>query len=171
MITNETLSQAKWREGKSFLFLVNESIASLGSSNIILDIGSTNDFILTSIEIEAADTESITWNAYVGSSYTAATGVNVTGLPRNARNARTLDTKVISEPDGITPGSSMLPSDRLLVSKNFSGNRFFIESNILGGAASDELFTLLKSNTYQLKINNTGAFTSNVEVSINGWIQ
>ena len=163
-ITTETLEEADFRYGRSFLFFHSEStLAGMATDSIVIGVGRF-PIKLSEISIES-DSELLSWKAYGGSLYTEGTGTVIQEIKRNPSAATKSDTNIQINPTIGAVGQEFFPNPIELVAQIAAGNRAYINENLL---STD--FGLLANTNYLIEINNPDAgpvrYDLNIDVRI-----
>jgi hypothetical protein len=166
-----SLYESRWKEGYCQLFSYFVEIPAGQTVDYVLDVGESLDYVIRAFILEASGVEIIEWQSFVATQYTDGTGVTVNASPRNSRNNKASETKLVISPTIISDGVPLVTPARELLAQNFAGSRFYMRQNLLGSGLPDELLLLQKSLSYMVRITNTDNSTAKVNLIAEGWNQ
>ena len=80
----QSLYESRWKNGYCQLFSYFIELPALGTVDYVLDIGQELDYVIRAFILEASGVETLTWQSFVATEYTDATGTDVIASPRNS---------------------------------------------------------------------------------------
>ncbi len=166
-----SLYESRWKNGYCQLFSYFIEIPAAQTVDYVLDVGSELDFAIRAFILEASGVEVLTWQSFVATQYTDGTGDTVLASPRNSRENKPSESKLIVNPTVTNDGVPLVTPARELLAENFAGSRFYIRQNLLGSGLPDELLLLQSGLSYMVRITNTENQTAKVNLIAEGWNQ
>lgn len=162
-ITVETLAEAKWREGKAFIFLqANENFAAAAVDRFLICVGD-EPVVLPEVSIEG-DMETVTWKVYAGTQYTEGAGTPINEIPRNSLADSQSGAQIIFNPTITQVGQEFFPVPIQLVAQVAAGNRAYLNENVISSP-----FTLRPNTCYLIEFTNNSGATAKYNTSFDLW--
>lgn len=168
---NRSLYESRWASGYAQLFSYYIEVPGQTVVEYVLDIGQKMDYAIRAFIIEASGPEIIGWQSFAGTQYTSGTGTEISASPRNSRENKGTETKLIISPAIIDDGTPLVSPARELFAQAFAGNRNYLRRPLLGAGFETELLLLEKNNNYMVRINNSENQIAKIDVIIEGWNQ
>ena len=164
-ITVETLAEAKWREGKAFIFLqANESFANLAVDQLLICVGD-EPVVLSELSIKG-DIKTVTWKAYAGTEYIGGTGTPINEMPSNSMADSESGAQIIFNPTITQAGQEFFSAPIELVAQVGVGNRAYLNENIISNP-----FTLRPSTCYMIELTNNSGANAKYNTSFDVWME
>lgn len=158
--TVETIKEARWRNGKQFLFLMNINDLAVGAdADVVICIGD-KPVIIETINLEA-DAESLTWQAFGGTQITDGTGTAINPIPRNGLAATKPNASVLGGPAITFDGQAFTNQPLNLIAQIFRNNNYYLDQDLI---STD--FSFAANTCYLIRLTNTSADPANIQFTI-----
>jgi len=159
-ITVETIREARWREGKRFIYLDTITALAAGASeNVLICVGDKN-VIVEAIGVEA-NVEELEWEAFAGTQFTEGTGTEIIAIPRNSAADSKPGSETTKNPTITNDGQSLSGVPLKLVAQIFRNNNYYLNEEII----SDD-FVFLADTCYLIRITNTSTDPTDIQLVI-----
>ena len=159
-MTVETIREARWREGKRFIYLDTITALAAGANeNVVICVGDKN-VIVESIRIEA-NVQKLEWEVFSGTQFTEGTGTELNAIPRNSAANSQAESEVTKNPTITNDGQSLSGVPLELVAQIFRNNNYYLNEQII---SSD--FVFLANTCYLFRLTNTSANSTDIQLII-----
>lgn len=159
--TVETIIEARWRQGKRFVYLANvEGLIAGAEANILVCVGNEN-IIVEGFRIEA-NVEKLSWEAFGGTQHTEGAGTQVKAIARNSAADTEPKQTLILNPTITNNGQSLTDQAVKIVAQIFRNNNYYLNDELI---SSD--FSFMKNLCYLIKITNTSSAATDIQMTMN----
>lgn len=147
-LTIETIREARWREGKRFIYL----------DNIVGLAAAATEDVLICVE---ANVESLTWEPFIGTQFTEGTGTELSAIPRNSAADSRPGAKITKAATITNDGQSLSGVPLNIVAQIFRNNNYYLNEDLI---SSD--FVFMASTCYLIRLTNNSADATDVQLVI-----
>ncbi|UKH48591.1 hypothetical protein [Vibrio phage vB_ValP_FGH] len=159
-MTVETIREARWREGKRFIYLDTITALAAGASeNVLICVGDKN-VIVEGIGVEA-NVEELEWEAFAGTQFTEGTGSELVAIARNAAADSQPGSEVTKNPTITNDGQSLSGVPLKLIAQIFRNNNYYLNEQII-----ENDFVFLANTCYLFRLTNTSAEPTDIQLAI-----
>jgi len=159
-LTIETIREARWREGKRFIYLDNVVALAAGASEDILICVADQNIIIEGVSVEA-NVESLTWEPFVGTQFTEGTGTELNAIPRNSAADSKAGAMLTKGATITNDGQSLSGVPLNIVAQIFRNNNYYLNEELISND-----FVFMANTCYLIRLTNNSADPTDIQVSI-----
>lgn len=155
----ETISEAKFRQGKSFTYVVSlGSVASEAVNDLVMCFSRLGG-VIKAISV-TANAEELDFDYFAGCTVTMPTGTNIPAIRRNSIAATKPNTTVTLNPTITDDGVRAAPTITE-IGQVAAGNRAFIKTDLLS-----EMFAVGSDTCLLLRVTNKDSGTVEINITV-----